>query len=437
MATVNGDAIGNILVGTNLGDNLFGFSGDDILAGGLGDDALEGGSGNDVLGGGDGDDRLDGGPGFDVMVGGNGDDIYIVDNVEDVVVETDFNGGSDTIISSVDHQLGDHFEGIVLSGNGNLDASGNSLDNGLVGNSGRNQMFGLGGDDSFLASAGDDRMDGGTGIDTVDYTMMNTTITLRAAGEIHKDGLGVDRVTDVEVIAGAAGRNNQINASTSLGSPVFVNVNLSEETLRVNGIPGVEAQLLTVRNFVDVVGTSQNDLITGNALANNLSGGTGNDFIDGAGGDDILNGDAGADSLFGGQGSDILFGGLGSDLLVGGNGDDTLLGYGFIPEGEIDTLVGGSGSDIFALGDATNGRYYLAPLRAGNLDDAYAIIEDWDFQTDFIRLNGSFDYSAEFRFANGIGSSNTLDTVISSGGNILAIIQDSTAFDFNRDTIFV
>ena len=59
----------------------------------------------------------------------------------------------------------------------------------------------------------------------------------------------------------------------------------------------------------NVIGSSQNDTITGNAAHNVLVGGAGND---------ILNGGDGADVLLGGAGNDTIDGGIGDDLLIAG-----------------------------------------------------------------------------------------------------------------------
>jgi Ca2+-binding RTX toxin-like protein len=52
---------------------------------------------------------------------------------------------------------------------------------------------------------------------------------------------------------------------------------------------------------------------TGNALANTMIGGGGNDNLQGLGGNDILRGNGGNDVLIGGQGVDELWGGAGVD----------------------------------------------------------------------------------------------------------------------------
>ncbi|MDT4847788.1 hypothetical protein FQZ97_818570 [compost metagenome] len=65
-----------------------------------------------------------------------------------------------------------------------------------------------------------------------------------------------------------------------------------------------------------LIGSSYDDVLTGDALANTLVG---------AAGDDKLYGNAGNDTLIGGDGSDTLYGGTGSDTMTGGAGSDTFV----------------------------------------------------------------------------------------------------------------
>src|SRR5262249_3106397 len=77
----------------------------------------------------------------------------------------------------------------------------------------------------------------------------------------------------------------------------------------------------TVEN---VTGGSGDDFIRGNAAPNIIHGRAGNDAMEGGAGNDPLYGEAGADKLYGGAGNDLLIGGDGVDTLVGGDGDDTI-----------------------------------------------------------------------------------------------------------------
>jgi serralysin len=159
----------------------------------------------------------------------------------------------------------------------------------------------------------------------------------------------------------------------------------------------------------NAIGGAGNDTITGNAVANVLSGLAGNDVILGGGGDDTLNGGLGADKMSGNVGNDLYFvddagdlvaelidegtdtvsssisytlvdhvenlvltggagsgtgngldniitgnelanllsGGAGNDTLIGGAGDDTLDGG-----TGVDSMAGGAGNDLYIVDDA-------------------------------------------------------------------------------------
>ena len=115
---------------------------------------LTGNSGNNTLSGGTGNDTLDGGLGLDVLNGGEGNDLYYVDNVADVINES-ATGGTDTILSSVYYSLYNRYvENLTLTGTGNVNAAGNSLNNVLTGNSGNNTLSGGTGNDTYVFGIG-------------------------------------------------------------------------------------------------------------------------------------------------------------------------------------------------------------------------------------------------------------------------------------------
>jgi Ca2+-binding RTX toxin-like protein len=89
-------------------------------------------------------------------------------------------------------------------------------------------------------------------------------------------------------------------------------VNSSVETLKLNdGLSVSLSSLMIATTATQLAGTTGDDLMVGRigALADNLSGGDGND---------VLVGYAGDDQLFGGNGDDSFEGGLGADRLDGG-----------------------------------------------------------------------------------------------------------------------
>jgi Ca2+-binding RTX toxin-like protein len=108
-----------------------------------------------------------------------------------------------------------------------------------------------------------------------------------------------------------------------------------------------------------LVGTSGNDVLTGDWTNDLIIGGDGSDYLFGRAGDDTLIGQNGDDFLYGGDGADwligdsgrdVLLGEAGDDVLVGGAGDDTLEGG-----SGIDVMIGGQGKDTFMV--AVNARY--------------------------------------------------------------------------------
>jgi hypothetical protein len=251
---------------TRFGDGIdpIGGDGDDMLNGGAGNDFLFGNDGDDTLSGHGGNDALWGGNGNDTLAGGPGDDAYHVDDAGDVITES-AGEGFDTVYASVGITLPDHVEVLVLTGNGDIDLSGQQGDNALTGNTGDNTLDG---------GRGWDKLAGGTGNDTYLVDQMGDLLTEGA-------NAGIDEVQ--ALVSYALGLNLE-------------NLALGEGAGNLDG--------------------------TGNALANALTGNGGMNTLDGGGGNDFLWGLAGDDVLKGGDGNDELSGGLGADLLTGGAGID-------------------------------------------------------------------------------------------------------------------
>lgn len=171
--------------GNELNNSIAGNFQSNVLSGGAGDDGL-GFRGNIINNferglvdlGDFGDDRLDGGLGNDNMAGGIGNDTYVVDSVGDVVIELIdtvpdpetgfiFQGGIDTVESSVSFTLGNLVENLTLTGTTALNGTGNELDNTLTGNNSANVLDGQAGNDVLLGLGGNDVLRGGVGNDTL------------------------------------------------------------------------------------------------------------------------------------------------------------------------------------------------------------------------------------------------------------------------------
>ena len=161
-------------------------------------------------------------------------------------------------------------------------AAGNSIigtaaKNYLTGTSGIDVMQGLAGNDSLSGGGGNDILNGGSGNDTM-------------VGGAGNDVYYVDSTRDSI-------------SETSTGGFDTVRTTLASWTLATN------LEALVYDGAGKFTGT-------GNAVANRLTGGQGNDWLSGAAGNDTIIGGAGDDSLIGGDGADVLTGGAGADAFI-------------------------------------------------------------------------------------------------------------------------
>jgi Ca2+-binding RTX toxin-like protein len=205
-ANINGtgNAAANTIVG-NPGDNVLSSEvGNDTLRGEGGNDTLNGGAGNDTLNGGVGSDTLNGGSGADVMTGGAGNDTYVVDNVGDSVTESP-GEGSDRVRSLISYTLGANVEHLFLIGSANINGTGNTAANTIVGNPGDNVLSGGVGNDTLRGEGGNDTLNGGAGADAF---LFNTPLSAAT---------NVDTVVDFSTVSDKILLENSI--FTAVGAP--------------------------------------------------------------------------------------------------------------------------------------------------------------------------------------------------------------------------
>ena len=89
------------------------------------------------------------------MVGTASNDIFVVDHERDVITEA-ANSGTDTVLASRSYVLPANIENLTLTGPLNIQATGNALDNTLIGNPGDNLLDGKDGIDIAYGGKGDD-----------------------------------------------------------------------------------------------------------------------------------------------------------------------------------------------------------------------------------------------------------------------------------------
>lgn len=388
-----GDNLVNILTGNSGNNTLNGDGGDDILEGGDGVDTLVGGLGNDtyivdsttdvitennnegidtvrtivsitslaanieniylmgtsginatgnsldnMLIGNSGNNTLSGGAGNDTMAGGLGNDIYVVDSINDIVIEN-ANEGTDTVQASVNYTLGLDVENLTLIGTGDIEATGNNLNNTITGNSGNNLL------DGYLGS---DTMVGGIGNDTYIVNSTGDIVTEAASGgtdhimsSINIDALAAN--VEILTLVGLTykGYGNELNNTIygndgsnlisggvgtdtmygGLGADTYIVDNVADVVIEyANGgaydeiqsyvsytLPDyVEDLLIAGTGNINSTGNSLDNYLRGNNSTNILTGADGNDVLEGLDGNDILDGGAGLDRLYGDAGADTF-----------------------------------------------------------------------------------------------------------------------------------
>lgn len=149
------------------------------------DNTILGNTADNLFFGREGDDILNGKGGSDTAVGGLGDDTFVVDTTSDLVREQS-GRGTDLVRAETDYTLPDgtataFVENLRLQGGfGNIDGTGNSLDNTIEGNSGANRLAGNQGADHLLGGQGGDLLFGGQGGDLMEGEGGSDTINMGA-----------------------------------------------------------------------------------------------------------------------------------------------------------------------------------------------------------------------------------------------------------------
>jgi len=289
-----------------------------VLQGGL-DLQGYGNSLSNAIYGNAGNNILDGDLGGDSMYGGAGADTYFVDNAGDVLVEN-LNEGFDTVFSTVGLTLTANLETLVLQGSADLQGYGNGLSNSIYGNAGNNILDGGAGGDAMYGGAGNDVYyvdDAGdvvienaaAGADavfsTVNYSLTADVETLVLQGGADLTGYGNSQANTLY----GNGGNNVLDGGGAadtmyggLGNDLYVVDNAGDMVIE-NASEGADAVFATVNYMLTanvetlVLQGAGNINGTGNALANNVYGNTGDNALDGGASADILTGNAGNDTF--------------------------------------------------------------------------------------------------------------------------------------------
>jgi Ca2+-binding RTX toxin-like protein len=317
---------------------------------------LIGTSDADTLTGGPGNDLLDGREGADTLRGGAGNDRYVVDQAGDVVIEL-ANEGRDSVSSSVTYTLSANVEVLTLTGDADINATGNPLDNELIGNAGNNRLDGRAGADILRGGLGNDTYvidnisdfidepsEAGTDavISSIDFTLSAhlENLTLNGTALNGSGNAVANRITGNardnllhgyagnDVLNGGAGADTLIGGT---GDDSYVVDNAADQVIELAG-EGVDTVQSSVSHTLAdqlehliLTGTAASQG-TGNALDNSLTGNAADNVLTGLEGNDTLDGKAGADTLLGGAGDDFYIVDQTGDMLteLAGEGSDSV-----------------------------------------------------------------------------------------------------------------
>ncbi|MFC7499866.1 hypothetical protein ACFQRC_11615 [Enterovirga sp. GCM10030262] len=318
------------------GDTAIKATGNDLA------NALEGNAAANVI---------DGRGGADQMTGLGGNDRYHVDSIWDVVAEA-ADAGVDTVYSTIDYELGQNVENLILKGSFNLNGTGNAADNFITGNAAANLLDGREGVDTLKGGAGNDtyildqigdraiETSASGGIDTVKSSLSHVlranfeNLMLTGTAAIDGYGNGLSNILEgndaANILDGKAGADAMRGG---LGDDVYWVDRASDQAIEDSPFGGTDevraSASFTLGSYIETLS------LTGTA---NIKG-TGNDL------DNLIHGNAGANVLDGGTGADAMFGGSGNDGYVVDNIGDTVRETS--PAGGVDRV---SSSISFKLG---------------------------------------------------------------------------------------
>jgi len=248
----------------------------------------------------------------------------------------------------------------------------------LVGTEAADQISGLGGDDQISGGAGNDILSGGAGNDTL----------------IGGEGEGNDTLD--------GGEGTDLGQYTSTTEAVSID-------LQAGSASGSETGSDVLSGLENISTGSGNDFIGGDAQANILDGGAGNDTLLGRGGNDTLIGGAGDGDIaqFSGNFSDYLIEAEGDGLIVtdlapgtnGDDGSDLLLG--------IEILRFADGDGLAIAGNQP-------PVAVDDGGAGFVTDEDSPFTTASVLANDS-DIDGGTPSVVGLDTTNTLGQVTDNG----------------------
>lgn len=444
--TIIGNGGNDLLDGGENNDLLFGNNGSDTLLGGNGNDSLLGQLGNDSLQGSNGNDTLEGNSGKDTLVGGVGNDT-LFGNTEDDSLEG--GSGNDLLLGGEGNDIllglvgDDTLEGkadddLVDGGLGNDRLVGNDGFDTISGGLGQDTLLGDAGDDSLEGGEDNDRLEGGAGFDTLFGGLGSDTLVggagldlfqLRRSSSLNETIVEdyMDGMDKFQLTGGLTFNKLLFN---QVGDNVEIRFRNDNQLIAL--VKNTSVAQLDSHDFYhthDLIGTTRDDVLSGNEKDNYIEGKLGNDRLMGEDGDDTLKGGNQNDSLFGNNGNDLLFGGNGEDSLDGGTGNDTLEAGAnndrLLGRAGNDILFGGAGNDTL-FGNAGSDRFVLT--RGNNIGTDR--IKDYQDGVDKFLLSDRFSLGRlEFNDLSLSQNGNFVEIAIADNNQLLAVVKNINVAD--------
>nr|MDT0251576.1 calcium-binding protein [Endozoicomonas sp.] len=388
-------------------ENILGSQFADQLTGDQNNNTISAGDGNDIVNGGDGDDTLLSDAGQDTLDGGDGFDTADY-SAETSAITVNLTNGSVTNGNSADDDTLQNIEQIIATRESDT-LTGNALANTFSAGDGNDTLSGGDGDDTLLGGSGSDRLIGGDGsdtlngndgIDTADYSGQTTGVHVELTSgmaSVVDQSSATDTLSNIENIIGSSGDDifsGDANSNHFDGG----NGNDTLDFNRTEIQSGITLSVSDNQVTYNFDGTEHSDTFSGieslkgTAHADTLMGDGNANTLSGEASDDTLYGRNGDDSLQGGDGVDVLYGEQDNDTLNGGNQDDTLYGGTgndtLNGDADNDTLYGESGDDTLNGGQGND--WLFAGAGIDSLDGGDGI-DTVDYSTQALAITASLN----------------------------------------------
>ncbi|MGE0702086.1 MAG: calcium-binding protein, partial [Hyphomicrobiaceae bacterium] len=318
-------------IGGSAADTMFGDALDNLLAGSQGNDTIRGADGADTIDGGADNDLIYGGPGADDIDGGGGIDTldFSTDNADGgiagayVDLANDFaqdGFGDYDMIAGIERVIGTVEDRVI-----------GALSDVLLGDENANSFSGLAGLDYIVGDGGNDTIDTGAG-------MAGTVGDIAVAGAGDDSVLGGSGATFVYGQDGSDDIFGGAGDDWLFGGDFF------------GVVSGVDL----------LVGEGGNDVLA-------VGSATGSAYMYGGAGDDIIYGGSTTPE------ADVLVGGTGDDFMYGGFGgaDDYWFVTGDLAAGDFDQIYGFDSNDELIFSSSYSGQITAQQLTLNDVSGSY------------------------------------------------------------------